>query len=97
MHNIDLFAVHESTEAQQPSKVPWSIRLETMRLPSGFAQRSDEMVLPTDEICDAENKVVGLGGSSLIHEQLFRAARPKSLDEMQHPGGHRWQRTCATR
>ena len=96
MHHIDLFACHQPAEPQQPSKVPWPIRLETMGLPSGLVQRLDEMVLPTDQIRDAEREVVSLCGSSLVHEQLFRAARPKSLDEMQHPGGHSWQRTCET-
>ena len=54
------------------------------------------MVLPTDQIRDAEGEVVILCGSGLVHEQLFRAALPESLDEMQHLGGHGCQRTCET-
>ena len=96
MHHIDLFAVDQPTEPQQPSKVPRSIRLETMRLPSGLVQRLNEVVLPTDQIRDAELEVVGVCGSGLVYEQLLGAARPKSLDEMQHPDGHSWQRTCET-
>ena len=68
MNHVNFVISHQAPQPQEPSEIPWSIRVEAMCLPPVLVQGCDKVGLPTDQICHLEIETDLAGDLNLVDQ-----------------------------